>query len=117
MGFISEEEIMAVKIVKKKGETIRKRVSLKYRNGTPVNLSGYRAVSEMRTEPGGEHITTGLCSVDAAAGIITTTYSASQTALLQVGETYGFDVWIVGANDKYCLQTFIVEITDKYTEA
>ena len=107
---------MAIKIIKKRGETIRKRITLKYRNGTPVNLTGYTAKAEMRTKPGDTLVATGICSIDRLNGIVDVIFTNTQTAALSTG-TYGYDVWLNGQGDKYCIQTVIVEIIDRYTEA
>ena len=89
---------------------------LKYRsNGTPADLTGVSAYSQMRTIPEGELVAEGVCTVDAQNGTVTTLYVSGITDELKEGE-YGFDVWLDANGKNVCIDTVQITILGRYTE-
>ena len=78
--------------VYRQGDTIRLGVKLAYKGtGSPVNLEGCTAYSQMRKYPGEELIAQGIPYINVPLGLISVEYTKDQTAQLEPGE-YGFDI-------------------------
>ena len=89
---------------------------LKYKsNGSAANLTGVTAKSEMRTIPEGELVAEGVCTIDAAAGTVTTLYTSDVTEELAPGD-YGFDVWLDCNGQAVCIDTVELTVLGRYTE-
>lgn len=100
----------------KKGDTIRKRLLLKYiGTSSPVNLTGVAGYSQLRATPKGPLMAEGDVAIDATAGAITVTYQSAQTAGLSEGN-YGFDIRIETDGDVKTIYTKEVKIINPYTE-
>ena len=84
----------------KQGTCFSPCIKLTYKKtGSPVDLTGCEAYSQMRTEPGGELVATGICNVNSGTGRITVTYNSLVTENIPVGE-YGYDIWLVVGSDE-----------------
>lgn len=83
--------------------------------GEPISLTGVTAYSELRDKPGGTLYATAFCVVNTSDNFIEITYTASQTAELEVGE-YGYDVWIVENQRQHPIYTTRVAVVAPYTE-
>lgn len=84
----------------KQGACFSPCIKLTYKKtGAPVNLTGCTAFSQMRKEPGGELVATGVCDVNTSSGRITVTYDSNATENIPKGE-YGYDVWLVVNGDE-----------------
>lgn len=101
-------------ITHKRGDTLRKTISLTYDTGAAVNLTGVEAFSQLRDRPGGELIAEGTCEVYESLGRVTVTYTAEQINALDIG-TYGFDVRIRSGEDVHTLYTEEIHVIEPYT--
>ena len=103
----------------KQAENFSPCVKMTYRKtGSPVNLTGCTAYSQMRREPNSELIATGSCVIDAVNGRITVTYDSTVTANIPLGE-YGYDIWLVPNGDeseKRPIWTERVKVIGRYTD-
>lgn len=103
----------------KQAENFAPCIKLTYkRTGAPVDLTGLKAYSQMRTEPNGELVATAQCTVGTQSGRITAVYNSNVTANIPVGE-YGYDIWVIPDNDesqKRSIWTERVQIVGRYTD-
>lgn len=86
---------------------------------TPVDLTGCRVYSQMRTLPKNPDIqtelaATGDCGLDYTTGVITTTYHSADTENIPQGE-YQIDIWLVSGTQKTCIDTLEVQIIGRDT--
>ena len=103
-------------IIIKQGEDYRKYLHLQYADTLEsVDLSEYYAKSELRNKPGGTLKATAECSITPEKGDITVKYSSAQTASIEAGE-YGFDVWLIGADEYHPIYSTTCVIAKSYTE-
>ena len=85
--------------VYKKGDTIRKYIKFAYKgSGEPVNLSDCTVCSQMKKIPEKTLVASGTAVIDVTHGLITVTYTPTQTSALTVG-SYGYDIRISSQND------------------
>lgn len=89
-----------MKTIIKQGENFSPCIRLTYKKtGAPVDLSGCRAYSQMRTIAEGELVATARCDVDPGTGRITAVYDSNTTENIPEDD-YGYDVWLVPNGDE-----------------
>ena len=107
---------MDANTILKQGDTLRRRISLKYiGNNAPVNLAGCTGYSQLRQQPGGDLIANGTVTLGGADGTVVVVYSKTQTASLQLGD-YGFDVRLESDGDRRTIYTENIKVVKPYTE-
>lgn len=106
------------KTIVKQAENFIKTITLKNtETGTPVELTGVTAYSQMRKTPQStDVIATATCAVSPSEGRIMAVYPSEQTAVIPVG-VYGYDIWLVDTDGEAVpVLTGVVEIVGRYTQ-
>lgn len=103
-------------ITLKQGDTLRRRISLKYiGTNAPVDLTGCHAYSQLRTHPGGQLKADGTVTIDTAQGVIVTLFTSAQTGELEPAD-YGFDIRLESEGDVKTIYERGIRLVKPYTE-